>query len=145
VLRYSDTGLRKRSQWQATWAKQRQEDAIDAQVIADNADSWRAELTAQARDQFGSAELTDAKAWIEKQLAAEIARQQAENKAEKVGLIPVPPKYQSKDFLKSDYSRLRGGMDVHKERWISYPGCERGADGTTPLAWAGWNHLQQAT
>lgn len=145
ALRYSETGLRKRAQWQATWALQHQEDVIDAQVVADNADTWRAELTTQAKDQFGSSELTDAQKWIEKQLAAEIARQQAEDKAEKIGPIPVPPKYQSKDFVKGDFWRLRGGLDVPKERWISYPGCERGADGSTPLAWAGWNHLQQAT
>ena len=72
-------------------------------------------------------------------------RQQDERKAEEVGAIPVPPKYQSKDFLKADFWRLRGGLDVPKERWISYPGCERGADASLPLAWAGWNHLQQAT
>ncbi|RZS57943.1 BREX-2 system adenine-specific DNA-methyltransferase PglX [Sphaerotilus mobilis] len=145
VLRYSETGLRKRAQWQATWELQRQEDAIDAQVVANNAEDWRAELTAQAREQFGSAELSDAKAWIGQQLASEIARQQAEEKAARIGPIPVPPKYQGKDFLKTDIWRLRGGLDVPKERWISYPGCERGADGSTPLAWAGWNHLQQAT
>jgi hypothetical protein len=62
-----------------------------------------------------------------------------------VGKIPVPPKYQSKDFLKADFWRLRGGLDVPKERWISYPGCERGADGSLVIAWAGWDHLQQAT
>jgi hypothetical protein len=145
VLRYTDTGLRKRAQWQATWALQRREDAIDAKVIADNADAWRAELTEQARQQFGSPSLTDAQKWIEQQLAAEIARQQAEDKAAQIGPIPVPPKYQSKDFLKADLWRLRGGLDVPKERWVSYPGCERGADGSTPLAWAGWNPLQQAT
>ncbi|BDI06350.1 DUF7008 domain-containing protein [Sphaerotilus microaerophilus] len=145
VLRYTDTGLRKRAQWQATWALQRQEDAIDAKVIADNADAWRAELTEQARQQFGSATLADAQAWIAQQLAAEIARQQAEDKAQKIGPIPVPPKYQSKEFLKADLWRLRGGLDVPKERWVSYPGSERGADGSTPLAWAGWNPLQQAT
>ena len=39
----------------------------------------------------------------------------------------------------------RGSLDVPKERWISYPGCERGADGSLPVAWAGWTHLQQAT
>lgn len=92
VLRYTDTGLRKRAQWEDTWALQRREDA-----------------------------------------------------GEKVGKIPVPPKYQSKDFLKADYWRLRGGLDVPKERWVSYPGCERGADTSLPIAWAGWNHLQQAT
>ncbi len=92
VLRYTDTGLRKRAQWEDTWVLQRREDA-----------------------------------------------------GEKIGKIPVPPKYQSKDFLKSDVWRLRGGLDVPKERWISYPGCERGADGSLVIAWAGWNHLQQAT
>ena len=92
VLRYTDTGLRKRAQWEDTWGLQRREDA-----------------------------------------------------GEKVGKIPVPPKYQSKDFLKADFWRLRGGLDVAKERWVSYPGCERGADTSLPVAWAGWNHLQQAT
>ncbi len=92
VLRYTDTGLRKRTQWEDTWALQRREDAGEA-----------------------------------------------------VGKIPVPPKYQSKDFLKTDVWRLRGGLDVPKERWVSYPGCERGVDGSLVIAWAGWNHLQQAT
>ncbi|WP_291996279.1 BREX-2 system adenine-specific DNA-methyltransferase PglX [Candidatus Accumulibacter sp. ACC012] len=92
VLRYTDTGLRKRAQWEDTWALQRREDA-----------------------------------------------------GENVGKIPVPPKYQSRDFLKTDFWRLRGGLDVPKERWISYPGCERGADGSLVIAWAGWDHLQQAT
>ena len=96
VLRYTETGLRKRAQWEATWALQRRED--------------------------GGEDLTTS-----------------------VGKIPVPPKYQSKDFLKADVWCLRGGLDVPKERWISYPGCERGADGSLVIAWAGWDHLQQAT
>lgn len=92
VLRYTEAGLRKRDQWEATWALQRREDA-----------------------------------------------------GEDVGSIPVPPKYKSTDFLKAPVWQLRGGLDVPKERWISYPGCERGADGSLPIAWAGWDHLQQAT
>ena len=92
VLRYTDTGLRKRAQWEDTWALQRRGDA-----------------------------------------------------GENVGKIPLPPKYQSKDFLKSDFWRLRGGLDVPKERWVSYPGCERSADGSLAIAWAGLDHLQQAT
>jgi hypothetical protein len=92
VLRYRESGLRKRAQWVATWELQRREDA-----------------------------------------------------GERVGNIPVPPVYKSADFLKADYWRLRGGLDVPKERWISYPRCERGADGSLPIAWSGWNHLQQAT
>jgi hypothetical protein len=92
VLRYADTGLRKRAQWEEIWALQRREDEGEA-----------------------------------------------------MGKIPVPPKYVGKDFLRSDYWRLRGGLDVPKERWVSYPGCERGADGSLVVAWAGWDHLQQAT
>lgn len=71
--------------------------------------------------------------------------QRREDAGEDVGKIPVPPKYKSTDFLKTDVWRLRGGLDVPKERWISYPGCERGADGSLVIAWAGWDHLQQAT
>lgn len=96
VQRYTEAGLRKRAQWEATWALQRREDAGE-------------DLTASS------------------------------------GAIPVPPKYKSTDFLKTDVWRLRGGLDVPKERWVSYPGCERGADGSLVIAWAGWDHLQQAT
>jgi len=146
---YADTGLRKRAQWQDTWALQRREDAIDAQVVADNADTWREAFNTQARERFhiaaGQALSDEAQTWVDQQLAAEIKRHQDERKANEVGPIPVPPKYQSKDFLKADFWRLRGGLDVSKERWISYPGCERGADGSLVIAWAGWNHLQQAT
>src|SRR5208337_3949781 len=57
-------------------------------------------------------------------------------KKKQVGTIPVPPKYTSADFLKSDYWRLRGKLDVPKERWVSFPHCE-GPDGTLVVAWAG--------
>lgn len=143
VLRYVDSGLRKREQWEATWALQRHEDRIDAEVEAE-APGWREELQSQAVTRFGTATSPDTVAWVEDQLAQEIARQKVERKENEVGKIPVPPKYQSKDFLKTDVWRLRGGLDVPKERWVSYPGCERGADGSLPIAWAGWDHLQQA-
>ena len=71
--------------------------------------------------------------------------QRREDAGQNVGDIPVPPKYKNTDFVKVDFWRLRGGLDVPKERWISYPGCERGADGSLVIAWAGWDHLQQAT
>ena len=35
ALRYTETGRRKRAQWEETWRLQRQEDAIDAEVQAD--------------------------------------------------------------------------------------------------------------
>ena len=68
---------------------------------------------------------------------------QATLKKKQVGDIPVPPKYTSADFLKSDYWRLRGKLDVPKERWVSFPHCE-GEDGTLVIAWAGYDHLQLA-
>jgi hypothetical protein len=143
--RYTATGLRKRAQWRDTWALQRREDAIDAEVQADNADNLSVELTETAGARFGTDTSEEAHAWIEKARAEKVKGHQNDRKADEVGLIPVPPKYQSKDFLKADFWRLRGGLDVPKERWISYPGCERGSDGSLVIAWAGWNHLQQAT
>jgi hypothetical protein len=53
VMCYSDTGLRKREQWENTWALQRREDEIDADVVTTEGPGWRAELTADARTRFG--------------------------------------------------------------------------------------------
>jgi hypothetical protein len=51
---------------------------------------------------------------------------------------PVPPKYASSDFLKTDYWRLRGKLDVPKERFIAFTEVP-GADGDSSLfGWAGW-------
>jgi hypothetical protein len=114
VLRYKPAGLIKRITWDRTWDLQRQEDAIDARTQLPASDSNY--LTEDA-----------AKALKEKQ----------------VGKIPVPTKYDAKDFLTSDFWRLRGKLDVPKERWISFPHCD-GPDGTMMLCWAGYDHLQQA-
>jgi type I restriction-modification system DNA methylase subunit len=57
--------------------------------------------------------------------------------------IAVPPKYKSSDFKKVPYWKLRGKLDVPKERWLSFPHCE-GQDGTLMVAWAGYDHLQLA-
>jgi hypothetical protein len=114
ALRYKPAGLIKRTTWERTWDLQRQEDAIDA----------RTQLPATDPNYLPE---DAAKALKEKQ----------------VGKIPVPTKYDSKDFLTSDYWRLRGKLDVPKERWISFPHCD-GPDGTMMLCWAGYDHLQQA-
>ena len=113
--RYADTGLRKRATWEETWALQRREDAIDALTILPEGDPTR---------------LTKAQA--------------VERKRAEIGDIPVPPKYSSADFRKSNWWQLRGKLDVPKERYVLFPGCERDADPTPVLCWAGWNHLQQA-
>lgn len=70
--------------------------------------------------------------------------QRREDRGEDVGEIAVPPKYASADFASSTYWRLRGKLDVPKERFVSYPGSERAADPTPVYGWAGWNQLRQA-
>lgn len=145
VQRYTEAGLRKRAQWQDTWTLQRREDTIDAEIDTQEL-ARHEELMQIVREQAAAGEPdADALEWVRKKLAEEIAPLRKDRKASEVGAIAVPPKYKSTDFLKSDVWRLRGGLDVPKERWVSYPGCERGADGSLVIAWAGWNHLQQAT
>lgn len=90
AFRYSETGARKRVQWERTWDVQRREDAGE--------------------------------------------------KAE----IEVPPKYASSDFAKATYWRLRGKLDVPKERFILYPAAGGETDATPVIGWAGWDHLEQA-
>ncbi|MFC5260924.1 BREX-2 system adenine-specific DNA-methyltransferase PglX [Kribbella qitaiheensis] len=60
------------------------------------------------------------------------------------GPIPVPPKYTTADFRKTDYWRHRGKLDVPKERFIAYPDAGRETDPTLVIGWAGWDHAQQA-
>jgi len=69
--------------------------------------------------------------------------QRREDAGEKVE-IPAPPKYATKDMQKGDYWRLRGGLDVPKERFIFYPLFQRASDASPVLGWAGWSHLEQA-
>ncbi|MGB8020014.1 MAG: BREX-2 system adenine-specific DNA-methyltransferase PglX, partial [Candidatus Nanopelagicales bacterium] len=88
--RYTESGLRKRAEWEAVWALQRREDA-----------------------------------------------------GEKV-TIPVPPKYTHSDFARQSFWSARGKLDVPKERFISYPGAEAGADASLVVGWAGWDHAEQA-
>jgi len=76
----------------------------------------------------------------EQQIQAKIKQRQKQE----VGDIPVPPKYDTKDFVSTTCWRLRGKLDVPKERFITYPHCNRDADRTPGIGWAGWDHLQQA-
>lgn len=124
ALRYTESGLRKRDDWERCWDKQWQEDAINAQVAA--------ELQVRIDES-------------EEDYARRLVSEQNLRKARKVGDIPMPPKYKAADFLNTTIWRLRGGLDVPKERFISYPHCSRDADGSLVVAWAGWDHLQQAT
>jgi hypothetical protein len=114
ILRYKPGGMRKRVAWERTWDLQRQEDAIDDRTRL---------------PQDNPQHLT--------------APQAREMKRHQIGDIPIPPRYTSSDFVSSTYWRLRGKLDVPKERWVSFPHCE-GADGTLMIAWAGYDYLQLA-
>ena len=59
--------------------------------------------------------------------------------------IQVPPRYDNKDYRDPIFWRLRGKLDVPKERFISYPGAEKDDDKSPLFGWAGWDHLQQGT
>ena len=113
-LRYKPSGLHNRADWENTWALQRQEDTIDARTYL-------------SKDHPDYLDIIAAKRLKETE----------------IGTIPVPPKYTTKDFAKPHYWKLRGKLDVPKERWVSFPHCE-GPDGFPVIAWAGYNHLQLA-
>ncbi|MCK6557260.1 BREX-2 system adenine-specific DNA-methyltransferase PglX [Candidatus Binatia bacterium] len=116
VLRYKDSGLRKRELWERTWELQREEDRCQGSGVG-----------GQGADRNQAVPTPDTRPPTPKPLQ-----------------IPVPPKYTSADFLNATFWRLRGKLDVPKERFVSYPHCERDADPTPVIAWAGWDHLQQA-
>ena len=65
-------------------------------------------------------------------------------KKREVGDIPVPPKYDVKDFSKASYWQARGKLDVPKERFISYPLAAGDKPTDLVLGWAGWDYFQQA-
>ncbi|MDQ3341062.1 MAG: BREX-2 system adenine-specific DNA-methyltransferase PglX [Myxococcota bacterium] len=56
----------------------------------------------------------------------------------------MPAKYRDEDFASDTIAELRGKLDVPKERFISYPGCESDQDGEPVYGWAGWDHIQRA-
>lgn len=120
VLRYKPAGLRKRADWEHTWDQQRREDIIDAAVAAAH----------PRRDDEDDAR------W-----QARIKPAQDERKLADVGRLPAPPKYTSADFLKPAYWRLRGGLDVPKERCFSVPDPQ--SPGDWLYGWAGWNPAQR--
>jgi len=109
--RYKAKAISKYRAWQEIWAKQRQEDLIDAEFGVDQPLS-----KADAEDPNKLSKYENAK---EQALA---------KKEELVGDIPVPPKYVASDFRKPSYWSLRGKLDVPKERFFSLPGCEKDGD-----------------
>ena len=119
--RYKSTGLAKRADWQLTWSLQRREDEIDTHVQA---------ITPQMEEE------------TEEQYATRVQAEQRRCKQEEIGDLTPPPKYRSADFLKPTYWRLRGALDVPKERFVSFPHMSRDNDPTQLVGWAGWNALE---
>lgn len=70
--------------------------------------------------------------------------QRREDAGEDVGTIPVPPRYTKADFATDAAWRLRGKLDVPKERFIAYPDAGKDTDPTPLVGWAGWDHLAAA-
>ncbi|MCT2580894.1 BREX-2 system adenine-specific DNA-methyltransferase PglX [Mesorhizobium sp. P16.1] len=152
TLRYTESGLRKRADWETTWEKQRAEDLIDAELAERRAAFLRTAWSrANARRDGESGEsyavrmaagLSEES--VQEAADADIAREAKRRKAEEVGDIPVPPKYRTPDFQSQNYWRLRGGLDVPKDRFVSFPHCARDADSSLPILWAGYDHLARA-
>jgi len=139
--RYKESGLRKRVVWEEVWKLQRIEDSYDVRI--DPAQAEYEELSAKIAHQPKSSQVGE---WQKrKQSLSEEIRMWHELKRNEVGHISVPPKYASADFRSPTYWSLRGKLDVPKERFISYPGCGRDGDPCLTVAWAGLDHLQQAT
>ncbi len=118
--RYKPSGLAKRADWEAVWAAQRREDEIDAETAA----STPREPDETADD-----------------YAARLQAEQRRRKRDALGDLAPPPKYRSADFLKPGYWRLRGALDVPKERFVSFPDMSFDHDPTLLVGWAGWDAL----
>ena len=67
-------------------------------------------------------------------------RSQAEGRS----ATPRTPKYSPKDMRSGSTWRLRGKLDVPRERFVSYPGCESDEDRKAAYCWAGLDHQQRA-
>ncbi len=70
--------------------------------------------------------------------------QRREDAGEKIGPIDPPPRYAQADFVPGPSWRLRGKLDVPKERFVLYPGAEFAGDATPVITWAGFDHREQA-
>jgi len=155
VLRYKATGLDKRQAWERTWELQRAEDGNECELkrmfakdgqepdadtpISYSTIPWE-EVASLLGLEDGAVEAQSLLPQSEEIKFKEIVRRV---NAKLLGDIPVPPKYTSADFLPGPCWRLRGKLDVPKERWVSFPHCE-GEDDALVVTWGGLDHLQLA-
>lgn len=148
VLRYKETGLRNRAIWERTWELQREEDRLEA--LREKA---RAKMKAASEAMLAKLPKKEAEeARASEKLLTALLKDDATWNATKAELdavpanpvIEVPPRYASKDFQNANFWRLRGKLDVPKERFVSFPHCGPDGDETTLITWAGFDHRQQA-
>ena len=118
IQRYKPSGLAKRADWEAVWAAQRREDEIDAETAGATP-----RLSGETEDHH----------------AARLKAEQDRRKRDELGDLAPPPKYRAGDFLKAGYWRLRGALDVPKERFVSLPDMSRDSDPTLLVGWVGWD------
>ncbi len=75
--------------------------------------------------------------------------QRREDAGEKIDTIPVPPEYsqgsrgKSTDFVRHEYWRVRGKLDVPKETFIAFTEVPGRAGVETLYGWAGWTAQQR--
>jgi hypothetical protein len=156
-LRFKDSGLRKARAWHETWRLQRVEDPfldeqealLTAHFGSEPADQrrarahvacWKTTDKVTKERNLDEAQLAELGRLREAWLAIDARRQAA------IGgeTPPVPPKYKPADFRSTAFWRLRGKLDVPKERFISYPYCSPDGDDSLLIGWAGWDHEQRA-
>lgn len=77
------------------------------------------------------------------------ALQRREDAGEKLASIPLPPEYsqgsrgKSTDFIRTDYWRVRGSLDVPKERFVAFTEIPGRSGVETLYGWAGWTAQQR--
>jgi hypothetical protein len=115
---YKAKSLAKRAAWEKTWRLQHEEDVWDAQKARHDA-AIAAGHRARQRT---------------------TARPRASDPCH-----PLPPKYTSADFLRSEAWQHRGKLDVPKERFVAFSEVPEALNHAGSLyGWAGWTHRKRA-
>jgi hypothetical protein len=109
---YSDEGLRKLAEWKRVWELQDQEDAWE-----------KAAVDAKARgDAPPKQRLID-----------------PDDPARELTSIPLPPKFDKSDFVRSEFFSIRGKLNVSRERFILFADLSPNRFG-----WNGWRDRERA-
>lgn len=102
-------------------------------------DEWT--VPALAVERFTESGLRNLAAW-----QSTWAHQRVEDKDgfTRIGAAPAPPVYSAEDYRDGTAARLRGRVDIPRERFVRYPNASRDGDRTDTLGWSGWDQAHQA-